>query len=230
MGEAPETGGGKVVGEVRERLLRIGADALSPPELMGLVIREGQREDDAVDLAQRLIRTFGGLRGTASRTSPGLRGVPGIGPGRAARLHATFALLRAWSEESLPRGAQIRTGADIFERFHPILRDRKREIFYSLLLDGKADDDDHGEPGGLAADAGEGLLRPRDQRGQAEEEIAARVASEAELGQDQDLDPTLAGLVHRLEDGLGVALGVGHVDRRAGRPYAQEAMWCAAQT
>ena len=124
---------GETAGGVRERLLRFGPDALSAPELLGLLLGE----EEGVALAGDLLEKFGGLRRTASRTVRELMEVPGIGPGRAARVHAAFGLVRAWSEESLPRGAQIRTAADVFERFHPILRDGKREVFLSVLLDGK---------------------------------------------------------------------------------------------
>jgi DNA repair protein RadC len=122
---------------VRERLLRFGAEALSPSELLGLVIREGHREEDAVSLAHRLLLRFGRLRGSSTRTIQELMDVPGIGPARAARVKAAFALLRAFSEESLPRGASVRSSAEIFERFHAELRDLKREVFLSLMLDGK---------------------------------------------------------------------------------------------
>jgi DNA repair protein RadC len=130
-------GRGLTKSAVRERLLRAGSEALSPPELLGLVLREGNRDEEAVEIAGRVLDSFGGLRRTASRTIPELMKVPGIGPSRAARVHAAFGLLRAISEETLPRGASIRSSEEVFDRFHPVLRDRKRETFISVLLDGK---------------------------------------------------------------------------------------------
>ncbi len=122
---------------VRERMLRFGTRALSPPELLGLLLREGIRDERAVELASRTLERFGGLRRTASRTIPELMGVPGIGPARAVRMKAAFALARAFSEELLPRGVPVRSSREIFERFHAEFRDQKREVFVSLLLDGK---------------------------------------------------------------------------------------------
>jgi len=122
---------------VRERLFRIGAGALSPPELLGVVLRDGVADDEAIELSRRILSTFGGVRRTAGRTPVELMQVPGVGPARAARLTATFGLLRAMAEETLPRGAPFRASRDVFERFGPQLRDRKREEFYSVLLDGK---------------------------------------------------------------------------------------------
>ncbi|MHC4859661.1 MAG: RadC family protein, partial [Planctomycetota bacterium] len=136
-GSYPELPDDRDVGTVRERLLRFGAEALSPSELLGLVLREGRREEEAVALAQRMLERFGGLRGSATRTAGELMELPGIGPARAARVQAAFALLRAFSEETLSRGEPVRSSAEIFERYHPVMRDLKREVFLSVLLDGK---------------------------------------------------------------------------------------------
>jgi DNA repair protein RadC len=139
---------------VRERLLRFGAEALSASELLGVLLGAsgdggvvGEPDPEApsrpaesggmVDLARRLFDTFGGVRGTATRTVHELSQVEGVGLGRAARVHAAFGLVRAFSEEALLRGAPIASSAAVFDRFHPVLRDRKRECFITILLDGK---------------------------------------------------------------------------------------------
>jgi len=122
---------------VRERLFRIGAGALSAPELMGVVLRNGAADDEAVALSRRILTTFGSVRNIAGRTPFELMQVPGVGPSRAARLVASFGLVRALAEERLPRGAPFRASQDVFDRFGPMLRDQKREEFYSVLLDGK---------------------------------------------------------------------------------------------
>jgi DNA repair protein RadC len=122
---------------VRERLFRIGAGSLSAHELMGIVLRDGTSEGETVELSRRILETFGGVRRTADRTPTELMQVPGVGPARAARITATFGLIRALAEETLVRGAPIRTCDDVFERFGPLLKDRKREEFHSVLLDGK---------------------------------------------------------------------------------------------
>ena len=123
--------------DARDRLLRDGAESLSAAELLGLVLRENARTDGAGEIAGAVLRRFGGLRATATRTIPELMTVPGIGPARATRLKAAFALASAASRERLPRGAPLRTARDDVERFHDEMRDQKRETFYSILLDGK---------------------------------------------------------------------------------------------
>ena len=66
----------------------------------------------------------------------------------------------------------------------------------SRLLDREAHDHDGRHGLGLAAETLEGALGPGDESGQTEEEVAAGVAGEAELGQDHDLRPALVRLEH----------------------------------
>jgi DNA repair protein RadC len=127
-------GGGN---RVREKLSRFGTEALSPSELLGMLLESDDESRDTVGLARRVLSTFDGLRRTASRTVPELMSVPGVDHAIAVRMQSIFALLRAWSREALPRGAVIRSCGDIFHRFHDELRDLKREVFLSVLLDGK---------------------------------------------------------------------------------------------
>jgi DNA repair protein RadC len=56
---------------------------------------------------------------------------------QASRLAAAFALGRRALAEPLVKGAAFRTSADIYERYHPLLRDARRERFVAILLDGK---------------------------------------------------------------------------------------------
>ena len=109
-----------------------------------------------------------------------------------------------------------------------VLDDGCRIVEPSLLLDRQTDHHHRRHALGLAAETPEGPLGPCDEGGEAEEEVGAGVAGEAQLGQDQDLHPVLVGSEHALHGRVGVALGVGHADRRAGRRHAQEAMGCRA--
>ncbi len=116
----------------RARLLLHGADTLSPTELLGLVVGESPP-----DLGGRILNRFGSLRGAAGSTLAELTDLTGMGPARAVRLKAAFALGRAAGREVLTRGFVLRSSREVFERFHEELRDQKREVFLSILLDGK---------------------------------------------------------------------------------------------
>ncbi|HAY85319.1 MAG TPA: hypothetical protein DCY42_10485, partial [Chloroflexi bacterium] len=47
----------------RERLAHLGAQALSNAELIAILLRVGIEGENAVQVGQRLLQTFGGIRG-----------------------------------------------------------------------------------------------------------------------------------------------------------------------
>jgi DNA repair protein RadC len=78
----------------RERLWRSGAGALSTPELLALVLRQGHRGLSVLELASRLLAEYGGLDRLAVARPEELVARPGIGPTKAAALLAALQLAR----------------------------------------------------------------------------------------------------------------------------------------
>ena len=75
-----------------QRLLRLGAGALSDAELVALVAGVGAQERDQAAVGQRLIEECGGLRRLAAAFPEELTRSSGIGAAEAARLLAAFEL------------------------------------------------------------------------------------------------------------------------------------------
>jgi len=74
----------------RERLLRLGAGVLTDAELLAIFINTGIKGENAIQVAQRLLREVGTLR-QLSRTSPAeLASSRALGPAKAAHLAAAF--------------------------------------------------------------------------------------------------------------------------------------------
>lgn len=123
----------------REKLLRRGAAVLSDAELLALIIRTGSAADktSAVDQARQLLAGFGTLRALASAGTAELCRQKGIGPAKAAELQALFELARRFARHELRPGDRFTSSNDIFAHYHERLRDRKKEVFLSLLLDSK---------------------------------------------------------------------------------------------
>jgi DNA repair protein RadC len=123
----------------RERLWTLGASALTPAELLAILLGTGSAGSDAVTLAATLLERSGGsLRGLAARPSAELTRTLGVGPAKAARLVAAFELAtRLWQEQRRPLPA-IRDPADVAALLGPRLRDLPVEEFHLLALDSQA--------------------------------------------------------------------------------------------
>ncbi len=78
----------------RERLEHYGAGALSVAELLAIILRVGNKDENVIRLAQRLLTTYGGLVGLAQASFSDLIEVKGLGPAKATQLKAAFELGR----------------------------------------------------------------------------------------------------------------------------------------
>jgi DNA repair protein RadC len=129
----------------RERLRTQGPRALSPRELLAILIETGvpaaagRPARSALDLAGDLLHHFAREAGpslrrlmTAGETE--LCAVPGIGPAKAAKILAALELGRRAAEEVRPERDRIRRAADVYEWMRLRLRDLPHEEFHVLLL------------------------------------------------------------------------------------------------
>lgn len=87
----------------RERLLTSGAETLTEPELLAVVLRTGTRERSALDLGQALIDEYGSLAALAAAPPADLATRAGLGPARIAALKAAFRLGHLASQAEGPR-------------------------------------------------------------------------------------------------------------------------------
>lgn len=91
----------------RERLLAHGAQVLTTPELLAIILRTGPRGSDAIDLGRSLMTRFKGLRGLLSADAEALLKVPGIGPAKTCELLAINELNRRALAEALRSGEAL---------------------------------------------------------------------------------------------------------------------------
>jgi DNA repair protein RadC len=97
----------------RERLERYGASALQTAESLALILRVGVTGENVIDVAQRLLRDFGGLAGLMSADLGELSRARGLGKVKAGQLKAVMELasrLAALGPEQRPR---ISSPADV---------------------------------------------------------------------------------------------------------------------
>jgi len=78
----------------RERLAEVGAENLKKEELLAILLRVGMKGENAVQMADRLLRNMGGLAGIHRASFVELANQPGLGPAKAAQIKAAIELGR----------------------------------------------------------------------------------------------------------------------------------------
>ena len=84
----------------RERLAELGAQALNPAELLAILLRVGVPGENAVQVGQRLLKKFGGLRGLHRAPLEELIKEHGIGSAKAVQIKAAIELGRRLNSEA----------------------------------------------------------------------------------------------------------------------------------
>ena len=83
----------------RERLIELGADKLSSPEIISLILNTGSKGESVMMLSQKLIMHFGSLKGIMQASFEDLRNVKGLGEAKASKLMACFEIAKRASKE-----------------------------------------------------------------------------------------------------------------------------------
>ena len=68
----------------QERLLRYGAESLSNSELLAVILRAGTREENIIQLSQKVITVFNGINGLLEASQEDLMKIPGIKEAKAS--------------------------------------------------------------------------------------------------------------------------------------------------
>lgn len=117
----------------RERLLRLGASALSDAELVAIHLGTGRRGEPVLQMARALIEEWGGVAGLARAEVDELARRPGLGPAKAAQLVAAFGLASRITPVDMPT---IHGSADIAAVAQPRIGHARAEEVLLLILDG----------------------------------------------------------------------------------------------
>ncbi|MCA9961658.1 MAG: DNA repair protein RadC [Anaerolineales bacterium] len=90
----------------RERLLQVGAQAVSTAELLAIILRTGSGGENVLRLAERLLSQFQDLAGLARASVAELTNVKGVGPAKAVEIKAALEIgrrLMASAPQERPR-------------------------------------------------------------------------------------------------------------------------------
>lgn len=122
----------------RERLHRLGPEALSSQELLALVIGRGIPKKSVMTIAQELLAKFGSVKAVGQATLEELSQIKGIGVAKAAQIKACFELAKR--EELDPPGLvpfDIKNPEAVVKAIRTAIQDKAKEHFKLLLLNSR---------------------------------------------------------------------------------------------
>jgi DNA repair protein RadC len=119
----------------REKLIELGAQALSDAELLAIFLRVGVVGKSAVDLARDLLTQFGSLNGIFAATEHELSQVHGIGTSKYVQLQAIFEMSRRALNEQLQSRDVLNSPQAVRDYLVLKLGSLTKEVFLVLFLD-----------------------------------------------------------------------------------------------
>jgi DNA repair protein RadC len=119
----------------RERLWNKGPSSLSDAELIAILIGSGTKNSSAVDIARELLAMAGNSLSDLGKLSlADIKKLKGIGGAKAITIVAALELGRRRKLAEAADNPQIKSSADVFNIFHPLMEDLPYEEFWILFL------------------------------------------------------------------------------------------------
>jgi DNA repair protein RadC len=119
----------------REKLIELGAQALSDAELLSIFLRVGVVGKSAVDLARDLLNQFGTLNNIFAASEAELSQVHGIGTSKYVQLQAIFEMSRRALSEQLQSRDVLNSPQAVRDYLVLRLGGLSKEVFLVLFLD-----------------------------------------------------------------------------------------------
>jgi DNA repair protein RadC len=119
----------------RERLAALGPQALSNAELIAILLRVGVTGENAVQVGQRLLNTFGGLTGLHRAPFIDIKKQRGLGKAKVSQIKAAIELGRRLTLESPEERASINSPADAAALVQYEMSVLEQEHLRVILLD-----------------------------------------------------------------------------------------------
>lgn len=121
----------------RERLLKHGISVLSDAELLSIILRSGSKGISVLDLANKLLREFGGIKGLLEADLEQLYAYKSIGVAKATSIKAIYEVCLRLNTDLGINELQIKNPADVYKVTKKDLYSKKREHLYLLSLDSR---------------------------------------------------------------------------------------------
>ena len=121
----------------QERLLRYGAESLSNSELLAVILRAGTREENIIQLSQKVITVFNGINGLLEASQEDLMKIPGIKEAKASQILSVAEMAKRFQTYRSGDSYKINAPGDAADLLMVELREYKQEVLKVLLLNTK---------------------------------------------------------------------------------------------
>ena len=119
----------------REKLLARGIGSLSDAELIAILIHSGSKDETAVELSQRILKSVqNNLNELGKLSVNDLQKFKGMGEAKAIAVVAALELGKRRTASAVIEKKQISSSRDVFELFQSMLSDLPHEEFWVLFL------------------------------------------------------------------------------------------------
>jgi DNA repair protein RadC len=118
----------------RERLAEKGPDALSPAELIAILLRTGLKGVNVVEVSKQMLQKYGTLQNLARASVEELQSIKGVGPDKAVTLVAAFSLAQRMAKELNGEAPLLDNPQAVADWMRETTRLNERETFRVLLL------------------------------------------------------------------------------------------------
>lgn len=122
----------------RERLINNGVEVLSNEELLAIILKTGNKENSAKELASILIKELEGIKNLNNINYERLKKIKGIGTAKACELLASIELGKRINREiSSLNNIILNKTSKVYEYYKDVLGNKQQEHFYCVYLDNK---------------------------------------------------------------------------------------------
>jgi len=120
----------------RERLFKLGSEALSAQEILALILGRGIKDESVMVTSQKLISRFGSLKGVANASLEELTQTKGIGLAKAAQIKAALELSKRLEADVGEKPQQVlKSPEDVAAVMRSKSKGKKKEHFWVICLD-----------------------------------------------------------------------------------------------
>ena len=120
-----------------EKLKMYGEDYLSNAELLAIIIKSGTRDENSIDIANRVLLLSQSINNIKNIPINDLMKIKGIGEVKAIQLKAICELTNRMSKNNQIAEIKIDKPKDVADLLMEEMRNKKQEIIKTLVLNSK---------------------------------------------------------------------------------------------